>query len=171
VRIPIQRLTVLCATVAYLVVISRQANAQDTTPPPSVAGATPAGAAPAPAPPPPPAGNEGGDHPAANSVYAEGLGEAIIYSVNYERIFVDQLAVRAGIGYFSVSAGATAGSTSSSSSSSLLFIPITVSWFGLRSGKHSLELGVGTTLLDFGGSAKPPVFPLRGPASPRTARR
>lgn len=85
--------------------------------------------------------------PAPNSIYAEGLGAGLAYSVNYERLVVPELAVRVGLSYLSVSASATSsdGSTSTASSSFLTF-PITASYIGLRSGKHALELGGGATV-------------------------
>jgi hypothetical protein len=106
-------------------------------------------AAPAPAAPAP----DTGDHPASNSIYLEGTGAAIAYSINYERLVIDQLAVRLGFSYLTIGASATAGSATTSSSASYLFFPITASYIGIRSGKHSLELGGGATLLYVSGSA------------------
>jgi hypothetical protein len=83
------------------------------------------------------------DHYSQNSIFVEGLGAAIAYSVNYERMVIDDLGVRIGLSYLSI--GAQAGS--SSSSATYLFIPITASYVGVRSGKSSLELGGGATLL------------------------
>jgi hypothetical protein len=89
-----------------------------------------------------------GDHPAPNSVYAEGLGAGIIYSINYERMVLDQLGVRLGFSYLSVGSTATAGTSTASSSASYLMVPITASYTGLRT-RHGagLEAGAGTTLL------------------------
>jgi hypothetical protein len=90
------------------------------------------------------------NHPAPNSVYAEGLGAGIVYSINYERMVIDEVAVRAGFGYLSV--GASAG-TSSSSATYLMF-PITASYTGIRTrGGSGLELGGGSTLIYTSGSA------------------
>jgi len=83
---------------------------------------------------------------ARNSIYAEGLGPGLAYSVNYERMVHDQIGVRVGLSYLSVSASASAGESSSSSSASWLTFPITASWIGLSTGTHSLELGAGATL-------------------------
>jgi hypothetical protein len=79
---------------------------------------------------------------APNTIYAEGLGAGGVYSLNYERLVIDDLAVRAGFSYISMSLSAG----SSSASASLLTIPITASYIGVRSGKHALELGGGATL-------------------------
>jgi hypothetical protein len=85
-------------------------------------------------------------HPAPNSVYAEGLGAGFAYSVNYERLIIDDLGVRLGFSYLSFGASASSGSTSSSSSATFLSFPLTASYIGLRSGKSALELGAGTTI-------------------------
>jgi hypothetical protein len=142
---------VVGSTVAALLTTpSAHAEAQTAKPeaPP------PASAAPAPAPAPSgvPASADS-DHPAPNSVYAEGLGPAIAYSINYERLVVDQVGIRVGFSYLSLSANANASAQSSSASATYLFFPITASYIGLRSGKHSLELGGGATLLYLSGSA------------------
>ena len=64
-----------------------------------------------------PAAQDEGDHPAPNSIYLEGLGAGLAYSLNYERRVIDDLGVRVGFSYLSVSAGASAGGSSSSASS------------------------------------------------------
>lgn len=89
---------------------------------------------------------EEGNHPAPNSIYAEGLGAGLAYSVNYERRVIDDLGVRVGFSYLSFSSSASAGGSTASSSSTFLTFPITASYLGVRSGKHALELGAGATL-------------------------
>lgn len=91
--------------------------------------------------------------PAPNSIYAEGLGAGLLYSINYERRVIDDLGVRIGFSYTSFSASATAGSASSSASSSFITIPVTASYLGVRSGKSALEVGGGMTLVFASGSA------------------
>jgi hypothetical protein len=86
--------------------------------------------------------------PSPNSVYAEGLGAGLAYSVNYERLVIDDLGVRIGVSYLSMSA--TAGSASASAS--WMSFPITASYIGIRGGKHALELGGGATLTRASGS-------------------
>ena len=86
--------------------------------------------------------------PAENGVYLEGLGAGLLYSINYERIVLDALAIRAGFSYWSVSASASSGSASASASASFINVPITVSYVGLR----GLEVGAGTTLMYASGS-------------------
>jgi hypothetical protein len=85
---------------------------------------------------------------ANNSLYAEGLGPGLIYSLNYDRTFGD-FAARIGFGYFSLSA--TAGS--SSASVSYLTVPMTVSYLGIGSKKHIFELGAGASILHVGAGA------------------
>jgi hypothetical protein len=90
---------------------------------------------------------------APNSIYAEGLGAAIGYSFNYERMVVDQLGVRVGFSYLSLGASASANGTSSSAGASYFFFPVTASYVGIRSGSSALELGAGMTFLYASASA------------------
>jgi len=110
--------------------------------PPMGAPVAPVGVATAPAP----------RKPAPNSIYAEGLGAGLAYSLNYERMVLDDLGVRLGFSYLSMSASATSGGATSSASASFLSFPITASYIGIRSGKHSLELGGGFTMTRSSGS-------------------
>lgn len=77
----------------------------------------------------------------------------MIGSINYERMVIPDLGVRVGFGYFSVSESASAGGATASSNATYLFFPITASYIGLRSGKHSLEVGGGATILSVSGSS------------------
>jgi hypothetical protein len=81
--------------------------------------------------------------PAPNSIYLEGLGAGLFYSLNYERRFIDDLGVRVGFGYVSMSAEAGGDS----SSAGFLTIPITVSYLGVRGASSGLEVGGGATLI------------------------
>jgi hypothetical protein len=90
---------------------------------------------------------------APNSVYAEGLGAGMAYSVNYERLVIDQLGVRVGFSYMSYGASVTSTAGTASSHVTYLTFPITASYVGVRSGKHALELGGGATLVSTSGSA------------------
>jgi len=87
--------------------------------------------------------------PAANTVYAEGLGAGLLYSINYERRVIDEIGVRAGFGYW----GAEANAGSASSKASYVTVPITVSYLGLHSRKATFEVGGGMTLAYASGSA------------------
>jgi hypothetical protein len=137
-------------TIAVITSFSVHAAAQSAAPTPAQPAqpSPPAEASASPADAPPP-----GDHPAPNSIYAEGLGEAILYSINYERLVIDQLGIRAGFSYLSLSATTGAGPSATSANATYVFFPITASYIGLRAGKHSLELGGGATLLYVSGSA------------------
>ncbi len=89
---------------------------------------------------------------ANNAVYAEGLGPALFYSINYDRSFGD-FSGRIGFGYLSVSAGASSGSTQETASASFFAVPVTVSYLGIGSKKHMLELGAGATIFHVGAGA------------------
>ncbi|MDI1452104.1 hypothetical protein, partial [Polyangium sp. 6x1] len=112
---------------------------------PEAAPAPAAPAAPAPAK-PEPKEEDTKDKPAPNSVFAEGLGAGLWYSLNYERRVIDDLGVRVGVSYISIGATVSQGSASSSASASLLTFPITASYLGVRSGKHALEVGGGVSV-------------------------
>jgi hypothetical protein len=90
---------------------------------------------------------------APNSIYAEGLGAGLAYSLNYERLVADEVAVRAGFSYMSFGASVTSGGQTSSASATFMTFPITASYLGVRSGKHALELGGGATMISTSGSA------------------
>ena len=127
--------------------------ADDTSPPQS--GAQNATPAPQPAAgEKPEAPSEGGNHPAPNSIYLEGLGAGLAYSLNYERMVTDDVGVRGGFSYMSFGASATAnGQTVSSAQATFITIPLTVSYIGIRGRSSSLELGGGATLAYASGSA------------------
>ncbi|HVK66695.1 MAG TPA: hypothetical protein VM694_19560 [Polyangium sp.] len=110
---------------------------------PEAAPAAPAQAAPAKA---EPKEEDTKDKPAPNSIYAEGLGAGLWYSINYERRVIDDLGVRVGFSYISIGATVSSGSSSTSASASLLTFPITASYLGVRSGKHALEVGGGVSV-------------------------
>jgi hypothetical protein len=89
------------------------------------------------------------DRTAMNSIYAEGLGPGLAYSIDYERLVINDLGVRVGFGYTSFTA--TAGS--SSSGVSFYAYPITASYIGISSGSHCLEAGGGATIVYATGAA------------------
>jgi hypothetical protein len=76
---------------------------------------------------------EDGKRTARNSIWAELLGSAYVYSVNYERLVTDVLGIRAGI----------------SVGRHIYEIPITVNYIGISSAnkKHAMELGGGGTFV------------------------
>lgn len=90
---------------------------------------------------------------APNSVNVEGLGAGLIYSFNYERLVMEDLGVRVGLSYMSVSASATSSNGTSSASASFMTFPIEVSYLGVGSKHHMLEAGGGFSLLYASGSA------------------
>ena len=90
---------------------------------------------------------------AMNTLYAEGLGAGGVYSINYERLVLNDLGIHVGFSYFSVSVTASGGGTTSSASGSFIAIPITASYLGVSSGNHALELGGGITIWNVSGTA------------------
>jgi hypothetical protein len=97
------------------------------------------------------------DHPtersAKNSIYAEGLGAGIFYSLNYDRTFGD-FSGRVGFGYVSLRTLASSDGTSTvTEHASLIAVPLTVSYLGIGSKKHMFELGAGATILNVGANA------------------
>lgn len=148
----------IAATSLLLLAAPGVALAQDgeAAPPAGDAAAPPAEAAPPPAEKPAeaaPAAAKDDDgegdpktRPAPNSIYAEGLGAGLWYSLNYERRVIDDLGVRVGLSYISLGASVSTGSGSASASASLLTFPITASYLGVRSGKHALEVGGGASI-------------------------
>jgi hypothetical protein len=135
---------------AVVAALFTQRATADNTPP--TAAPTPA-QQPAPHPAETPQAPTGGDHPAPNSIYLEGLGAGLAYSVNYERMVSDDVGVRLGFSYMSFGGSATAGGQTSSASATFVTIPITASYTGIRAGSSALELGGGTTIAYASGSA------------------
>jgi len=86
--------------------------------------------------------------PAKNGLFLEGLGPGILYSLNYERLVIDELAVRLGFSYWSVTASATSSAGSAEASASFFTVPMTVTYVGLR----GLEVGGGMTLMHASGA-------------------
>src|SRR5258708_9037766 len=90
--------------------------------------------------------DEGSGRLAPDSVYAEAFGAGLVDTLNYERIVADRFALRAGAGMFS--GGATYGT--SAVNRAFFAFPITVSYVGVRTHVHALEVGGGVTIADMG---------------------
>jgi|WetSurMetagenome_2_1015567.scaffolds.fasta_scaffold138488_2 hypothetical protein len=101
---------------------------------------------------------------ALNSIYAEGLGPGLLYSINYERLVVNDLGVRVGMSYSSFSASSTNmnGTTEGSASVAFMTFPLTASYLGISGGAHCLELGGGMTLISASGKASAPGMESKG---------
>jgi hypothetical protein len=127
---------------------SSAVRAEENSAPPAAPAPQQGAATPAEAP-----QKESGNHPAPNSIYLEGLGAGLAYSLNYERMVVDDVGVRVGFSYMSFSANASSPNGSVSSSASFVTVPITASYIGLRSRKSALELGGGMSLNYASGNA------------------
>ena len=83
-----------------------------------------------------PAAASAQERTARNGLYGELGGNGGVWSLNYERFVTDDLSLRLGGGYVNVRD--TLGRPVS-----LMTFPLTVSWLGLRSGNHGLEIGGG----------------------------
>lgn len=131
------------------------ATPAEGAPRPKTEAPGPEEAAPAPAAPQYPAPYEAPpegerEREANNSIYVEGLGPGLLYSVNYERILGD-FALRGGFGYVSLGASVNDGMGSGGSSrASLITVPLTATYIGIGSKKHIFELGGGITVVHVG---------------------
>lgn len=91
---------------------------------------------------------------AENSIHAEGLGAGLVYSINYERLVLEDLGVRAGISYMSFGGTVSDGtSTVAEAKSTFMTFPVEVSYLGIGSAHHIFEVGGGLSLLYASGSA------------------
>jgi hypothetical protein len=88
---------------------------------------------------------------ANNFIYLELGGNGAIYSLNYERFVHDEVSLRLGFGYVSLQ-GAIDGGTVTTGIA-LLTVPVTVSYLGIGSGSHRLELGGGAVFADISGES------------------
>jgi hypothetical protein len=146
----------LCFAVSLSIVaasVPARAQGEAAHPPAQpTAGPTTAQAAPAGfAAPVPPADRD--EDLAKNAVYAELLGNAILYSVNYERRFSDVVAARLGFSYFGLSASVSDATSSASARANFFLFPVMANFLvGGRNNK--LELGVGALALIVSGSAE-----------------
>ena len=95
--------------------------------------------------------SEGRD--ANNSFFIEGGGPGLLYSLNYERIVERDFGLRIGFSYTSLSGTATSGGSTASASAAFVTVPVIVSYLGVSSGNHALELGAGGTMIYASGSA------------------
>jgi hypothetical protein len=89
------------------------------------------------------------DRSASNSIFLEGGGPGLAYSLNYERIFENDIGLRVGFSYLSISG--TAGGASANAT--IWTVPVLANYVGLSSGNHALELGGGATVVGVSGSA------------------
>jgi hypothetical protein len=88
---------------------------------------------------------------ANNSLYVELGGSGALYSLNYERFVLDDVALRIGFGYVSLT-GSTINGATVTADVSLVTIPVTASYLGIGSGNHRLELGGGAVYASISGA-------------------
>jgi hypothetical protein len=86
---------------------------------------------------------------ATSSLFVEGGGPGLLYSINYELLFDDDYGIRAGFGYQSLSAN---GSSGGGAPVSLFTVPILANYL-VSFGSSALELGGGATIIKSNGAA------------------
>jgi hypothetical protein len=90
---------------------------------------------------------------AKNAIYLDLAGPGLFYSINYDRVIVDDVSARIGFSYLSIGASADSGSgTTASAEFSYIAIPITASYLGLGSESNMFEVGGGGIIMNFKGS-------------------
>ena len=89
---------------------------------------------------------------ASNSLFIEGGGPGLLYSLNYEYLFDDDLGIRVGFSYQSLSATASSVGGSGSAPASVITVPILANYL-VSYGSSALELGGGATLIRAYGAA------------------
>jgi hypothetical protein len=90
---------------------------------------------------------------AKNSVFVELGGNAGLYSLNYERFFSDDVGLRLGLMYMSVSGTSSSGTTTSTASASWFGAPLMFSYLGIGGENHKLDLGAGVVLMHLSAGA------------------
>ncbi len=75
-----------------------------------------------------------------NSFYVELGGNAVLYSINFDRVVSDPFSLRAGIGFYRLNSSDSDGDITASA------IPLTANYL-LGRGTSRLELGIGVLLL------------------------
>ena len=81
---------------------------------------------------------------ANSSLFIEGGGPGLLYSLNYELLFDDDLGIRVGCSYQSLRP--TASSGTGSGKANLITVPILATYLA-SFGNSALELGAGATLI------------------------
>ena len=85
---------------------------------------------------------------ATSSLFVEGGGPGLLYSINYELLFDDDYGIRAGFSYLPLSATGGAGGASVT----LFTVPILANYL-VSFGSSALELGGGATIIKANGAA------------------
>jgi hypothetical protein len=90
-----------------------------------------------------------------NSVYVEIIGSGLVWSINYDNLVSNHVALRAGVGYLGLGTSSS-GTNYQSVTASILTIPLTASYLFSSDGpplsSHKFELGAGLTLVSISGS-------------------
>lgn len=97
-------------------------------------------------------GDDPSKHRAAkNTIFIELGGNALLYSLNYERFISDDFSVRAGFGYIAMSSSSTTSEGTVNAKVSLLMVPILANYF-VGGENHKLGLGLGVSVWAFSGA-------------------
>jgi hypothetical protein len=100
---------------------------------------------------------------ANNSVFIEGGGPGLLYSINYELLFDDDFGIRAGFSYQSLLASGSSGS--GSASVNVFTIPILANRLISFGSSSALELGGGATIIKAEGAASGNGVAVSGPGT------
>jgi hypothetical protein len=99
---------------------------------------------------------------ASNSLFIEGGGPGLLYSLNYELLFDDDVGIRVGFSYQSLQPTASPGG--GSGKASLITVPILANYL-VSFGSSALELGGGATLIRADGAASGNGLAVSGPGT------
>jgi len=89
---------------------------------------------------------------ATSSLFVEGGGPGLLYSINYELLFDDDFGIRAGFSYQPLSATGSSAGGSARSSVSFITVPVLANYL-VNFGSSALELGGGATIIKADGAA------------------
>jgi hypothetical protein len=97
--------------------------------------------------------SKGDGREAKNAIYVDLLGPGLFYSINYDRVIMDDVSARIGFSYLSLGATVDDGAgTTVSQSFAYWAVPLTVSYLGIGSKDNMFEVGGGGILMNVEGS-------------------
>jgi len=106
---------------------------------------------------------------ANSSLFVEGGGPGLLYSVNYELLFDDDFGIRAGFSYQPLSATGSSGG-GGSASVGLFTVPLLANYL-VSFGSSALELGGGATIIKADGAASGNGLAVSASGRPSLGRR
>lgn len=90
---------------------------------------------------------------AKNAIYGELAGNGGFYTINYERFLREDVSIRVGAMYMSISLSAGSGQNMAESKGTWMTFPVLFEYTGVHAGPHALNLGAGLDFFYFSGSA------------------